>query len=179
MPRFLSIFKNKKSKPATPSPEKRVEPAKPIKKAENVENVKKAEGVEKVTKVEEPSHSKIGPGQTGSIIEKSTNPAFQEAWKQHWNELSENERLAWSFQEAQSPLQAQRDVEDIDKLHREQSVSRRIANRTLSFLQVVQSLMAGAEIGIQAYPEVSSIVVGVLRVVINVCNYFEKLQALG
>lgn len=110
-----------------------------------------------------------GPKQTVDIIEKSTSPAFQEAWKQHWKDLSDEEKAAWSFE---TPLQVQKTTEEMDKLHREHSIARRIASRALLFLQVVNSLMDGATIGIQAQPEVSSIVLGVIRVVINVCFFF-------
>ena len=164
MPRFLGlIFKKKKSKPAT-VPEKTVEPVKPVKPVKSVEPVKP------VGKVEESSPSKVGLEDTGSIIKRSTNSAFQEAWKQHWNDLSEHERNAWSFQDVQAPLQVQKTMEDVDKLHREQSVARRIGDRTLTFLQVVDSVMAGASFAIEAAPQVTSIVVGVIRIVIGVCN---------
>ncbi|OKL57097.1 hypothetical protein UA08_07557 [Talaromyces atroroseus] len=195
MPKFLKIFKKKKSRIPASLPEKTAEPVKPIENVKKVEEsshskvqpeqtaetVKPAENIANVKKVEEPSNSEGGTEQTGAIIEKSKNAAFQEAWKQHWNDLSENERKAWSFQDVRSSLQVHQAIEDIDKLHREQSVARRIADRTLSFLQVVESLMAGATIGIQAYPEVSSIVFGVIRLVIDdkaAVKYFEYYEKL-
>lgn len=104
----------------------------------------------------------------GYIIEKSTNAAFQEAWKQHWEKLSDDEKIAWSFQGVH-PLEVQNTIEEMDKLHLEQSATRKIASPTLQFLRAVETVMAGATIGIQAYPDVSSIVVGVIRVIINVC----------
>lgn len=104
----------------------------------------------------------------GSVIAKSTNPAFQEAWKQHWMGLDESERKDWSFQGAYSPLKVQKTIEDMDKLHRQETASRKIAGPALRFLRAIETVMAGATIGIQAYPDVSSIVVGVIRVVINV-----------
>lgn len=123
------------------------------------QNVKSTENV--------PSSS-IGPEQMGSVIAKSTNPAFQEAWKQHWMGLDESERKDWSFQGAYSPLKVQKTIEDMDKLHRQETASRKIAGPALRFLRAIETVMAGATIGIQAYPDVSSIVVGVIRVVINV-----------
>lgn len=124
-----------------------------------------------VKSTERSPSSDIGPEQMGFVIAKSTNPAFQEAWKQHWMGLDESEKNDWSFQGAHSPLKVQKTIEDMDKLHHQETASRRIAGPTLRFLRAIETVMAGATIGIQAYPDVSSIVVGVIRVVINVCIY--------
>lgn len=127
-----------------------------------------------VTSAKRPSSSDIGPDQIGPdqmevVIAKSTNPAFQEAWKQHWAGLDESEKVAWSFQGNDSPLKVQETTEDLDQQHRQETASRRVAPSTLRFLKAIETVMAGATIGIQAYPDVSSIVMGIIRVVINVC----------
>ena len=110
----------------------------------------------------------IGPEQMGIVVANSTNPAFQEAWNQHWMGLDKSEWNDWSFKRVPAPLQLQRTIEDMDKLHRQETSSRRVADPMLRFLRAIETVMAGATIGIQAYPDVSSIVVGVIRVVINV-----------
>lgn len=108
------------------------------------------------------------PEQTEQVIAETTNAAFIEAWRMHWIDLDESERVEWSFREVKSPLKVQKTIEDMDKLHREHSISRKIAAKTLRFLQALETLMSGVAIGIQSYPDVSAIVVGVVRVVINV-----------
>ncbi|KAH8691320.1 hypothetical protein BGW36DRAFT_388130 [Talaromyces proteolyticus] len=124
----------------------------------------------------------LGPEQTEQIIACSTNAAFAEAWKMHWEDLSESEKLAWSFQEFKSPLKVQITTEDLNKTHLEQSVARKCADGVLKFLRAIETLMAGVTIGIQAYPDVSSIVIGVVRIIINVAvkyfEYYEKLTQM-
>jgi hypothetical protein len=107
---------------------------------------------------------------TNWIVARSTNAAFQEAWEMHRRELTEEEKMAWSFQRAEdiSPLKIEKAIEDLDKSHKERSITRKCADQTLRFLSAVDTLMAGVLIGIQQYPEVSSIVSGVVRVIINV-----------
>jgi hypothetical protein len=129
--------------------------------------------------VSPPAYSKLGPQGTEQIITNSTNAAFQEAWQMHWKELSESEKLAWSFQEVRSPLKVHKTIDDMDKYHRDQSVARKCAEGTLRFLRAIETLMAGVTIGMQAYPDVSSIVVGIVRVVINVrCSVLLDYRAL-
>lgn len=115
-----------------------------------------------------PKYSALGPLDTEQIIVNSTNAAFQEAWQIHWKELSENEKLAWSFQQVKSPLKVHQTIDDMDKYHRDQSVARKCADGALRFLRAIETLMAGVTIGVQAYPDVSSIVIGIVRIVINV-----------
>lgn len=110
------------------------------------------------------------PEQTGQVIAETTNAAFLEAWRIHWMDLDESEMVEWSFRDVKSPLKVQKTIEDMDKLHRQNSVSRKIAAKSLRFLQALETLMSGAAIGIQSYPDVSAIVVGIVRVVINVCR---------
>ncbi|CRG86823.1 Voltage-dependent N-type calcium channel subunit alpha-1B [Talaromyces islandicus] len=129
-----------------------------------------------------PAYPNLGPRATEQIIASSTNSAFQEAWQMHWKELNESEKLAWSFQEVKSPLKVHKTIDDMDKYHRDQSVSRKFADGTLRFLRAIETLMAGVTIGMQAHPDVSSIVVGIVRVVINIAvkyfEYYEKLSEM-
>jgi hypothetical protein len=124
-------------------------------------------GIKETTPTERPPD--WNPEQTEQVIAKTTNAAFLEAWRMHWMDLDESEKVEWSFQEVKSPLKVQKTIEDMDKLHREHSTSRKIAAKTLRFFEALETLMSGVAIGIQSNPEVSAIVVGVLRVVINVC----------
>lgn len=126
-----------------------------------------------------PEYSKLGPQDTEQIIANSTNAAFQEAWQMHWKELNESEKIAWSFQEVRSPLKIHQTINDMDKYHRDKSVTRKWQERTLRFLRAIETLMAGATIGIQAYPDVSSIVIGIFRIIINVsCLVLRHYQFL-
>jgi hypothetical protein len=106
--------------------------------------------------------------ETKRIIACTTNAAFQEAWDTHWESLDLREKAAWSHVDNMGPLNVRTIVQDWDRGHKQQSFSRRIADKTLKFLRSIETLMAGAAIGIQSYPEVSAIVIGVVRVIINV-----------
>jgi predicted ATPase with chaperone activity len=135
------------------------------KKNDNSKEIKKATSAELP-----PAYtSDWSPEHTEQVIAETTNPAFLEAWRMHWMDLDESEKLEWSFRDVRSPLKVQKTIEDMDKLHQEHSISRKIAAKTLRFLQALETLMAGVSIGIQAYPDVSALVVGAIRVVINVC----------
>lgn len=67
-----------------------------------------------------------------------------------------------------SPIKVHQILDDLNKQHEALSVSRRIANRSLRFLQAVETLMAGAVISVNSYPDVSAVVIGVIRVILNV-----------
>jgi hypothetical protein len=125
-----------------------------------------------------PTGSRIEPAvtiseisETEKIVACTTNEAFREAWTIHFENLSAQEKAIWCFKETVTPLRVQKTVENWDKQHKERSVTRRIAEKTLRFLRALENLMAGAVIGIQQYPDVSSIIIGVLRVVINVSQH--------
>lgn len=102
------------------------------------------------------------------IVACTSNAAFQEAWQRHWECLTEKERAAWSSMEFTSPIKVHQILDDLNKQHEALSVSRRIANRSLRFLQAVETLMAGAVISVNSYPDVSAVVIGVIRVILNV-----------
>ena len=137
----------------------------------------KVKGVE-----EQPSNLEIGPERMQNVIETCTNPAFQEAWRKHWDDLNESEKRLWSHQHTQTPLQIEETMKKLDKNHLDESLLRKISDRTLSFLQVVDLLMRGATVAVQGAPSVGSVVLGVFRVVIDVClaSYLceEKLELI-
>lgn len=128
----------------------------------------KSQKVKDVTSTEQPYNLDIGPERMQNVIETCTNPAFQEAWRKHWDDLSESEKGLWSHQHTQTPLQIEETMKKLDKNHLDESLLRKISDRTLSFLQVVDLLMRGATVAVQGAPSVGSVVLGVFRVVIDV-----------
>lgn len=129
----------------------------------------KSQKVKDVTPVEQQtSNLEIGPVRIQNVIETCTNPAFQEAWRKHWDDLSESEKGLWRHQHTQTPLQIEETMNKLDKNHLDESLLRKISDRTLSFLQVVDLLMRGATVAVQGAPSVGSVVLGVFRVVIDV-----------
>lgn len=145
---ILAIFKKKKTAPQ---------------KGSSNQDVKIAE---------QPSHLEIGPNRMQNVIETCTSPAFQEAWRKHWDDLSDGEKGLWSHQHTQTPLQIEETMKKLDKDHCDESLLRKISDRTLDFLQVVDLLMRGATVAAQEAPSVGSVVLGVFRVVIDVCVAF-------
>lgn len=142
----------------------------------------KSQKVKDVTPVEQPPSLDIGPDRMQNVIETCTSPAFQEAWRKHWDDLNESEKGLWSHQHTQTPLQIEETMKKLDKNHLDESLLRKISDRTLSFLQVVDLLMRGATVAVQGAPSVGSVVLGVFRVVIDVClaSYLceEKLELI-
>lgn len=106
------------------------------------------------------------------IVACTSNAAFQEAWQRHWECLTEKEKVAWASIELMSPTKVHQILDDLNKQHEAHSVSRKVAHRSLRFLYAVETLMAGAVISAQSYPDVSSIVIGVIRVILNVRRAF-------
>lgn len=136
----------------------------------------RSQKVKNVTPAEQqPSDLEIGPEQMQNVIETCTSPAFQEAWRRHWDDLSEGEKQVWSRQHNQTPLQIGETMKKLDKSHLDESILRKISDRTLSFLQVVDLLMRGAIVAVQGAPSVGSVVLGVFRVVIDV-SYFPHFE---
>lgn len=123
--------------------------------------------VKNVTPAERPSNLDIGLERMQNAI-KTCSPAFQEAWRKHWDDLSDSEKGLWSHQHTQTPLQIEETMKKLDKNHLDESLLRKISDRTLSFLQVVDLLMRGATVAVQGAPSVGSVVLGVFRVVIDV-----------
>lgn len=121
-----------------------------------------------VESIEHVSNANIGPKGMGCAVARSTNAAFQEAWEKHWMKLSKKEQKEWSFKGPHSALEVQKTAANLDELHREKSNSRQITGPALKLLRAIETVMAGATIGVQAFPNISSIVVAVARVIINV-----------
>ena len=121
-----------------------------------------------------PSDPNIDPERMKCFIQTCTSPAFQEAWWKHWNDLSESERGAWSRQygQSQAPLQLAQRMRELDQKNLDESLLRKISDRTLGFLQVVDLLMRGATVAVQGAPSIGSVVLGVVRVVIDVRYFF-------
>ncbi|KAI9860062.1 MAG: hypothetical protein M1813_006410, partial [Trichoglossum hirsutum] len=101
------------------------------------------------------------------------NIAFDLAFQQHVNKLSQSESDAF--------LDAYRDitpetllskVNDFDDAHHDKSMSRRCAEPVARFLRVINQLMGGVAIAIQSNPDISALVVGAVRVVIDVAIKF-------
>ena len=59
-------------------------------------------------------------------------------------------------------------VSDFDNAHYDKSMSRRCAEAVARFLRVIDQLMGGVAIAIQSNPDISALVVGAVRVVIDV-----------
>jgi hypothetical protein len=134
---------------------------------------RKVSSTQDVAPAEQASNLDVSPDRMQNVIKTCTSPAFQEAWRKHWDDLSASEQGAWSRQypQSQTPLQLQKKMREMDKNHLDDSLLRKISDRTLNFLQVVDLLMRGATVAVQGAPNVGSVVLGVFRVVIDV-RYF-------
>ncbi len=110
----------------------------------------------------------------------SRSPLLEEALAKTLGKLSEGEKAAF--------LQASKTIDErtllsgvrtYDAAHKSESSFRPHAERLSKFLDLLNRFMGGVAIGIQASPEVSSLVVGSVRVVIdlalNFTMYFSKL----
>lgn len=139
-----------------------------FKKKKRKTQSRKEISINDVALAEQLSHLYIGPDRMQNVIETSTSPAFQEAWRKHWDDLSDSEKGLWSHQHTQTPLQIEETMKKLDKDHLDESLLRKISDRTLGFLQVVDLLMRGATVAVQGAPSVGSVVLGVFRVVIDV-----------
>ncbi|KAH0563452.1 hypothetical protein GP486_001989, partial [Trichoglossum hirsutum] len=101
------------------------------------------------------------------------NIAFDLAFQQHVNKLSQSESDAF--------LDAYRDitpetllskVNDFDNAHHDKSMNRRCAEPVARFLRVIDQLMGGVAIAKQSNPNISALVVGAVRAVIDVAIKF-------
>jgi ankyrin repeat domain-containing protein 50 len=100
------------------------------------------------------------------------NTAFNEALSRHIAKLSAEERT--SFQNAHPQISAEEllaRVKDFDKKH-SQTAARRCFTKSERFLRVLDSLMRGVVIAIQCHPEISSIIVGGARLVLDLSLKF-------
>ena len=102
------------------------------------------------------------------------NVALDRALQQHLEKLDQAERVA--FENAYQNISIEdlfKRVSEFDDAHNGKAMCRRCAEPATRFLRIVEQFMKGVAIGIQSYPEISSLVVGAVRIVIDVCGSFE------
>jgi len=118
----------------------------------------------------------------GSTITTSAsrNQALELAIQKHLHEIPDAEKEA--FREASKNIDEANllsKAQACDEAHKSSSYYRPQAERLSKFLNVLNRFMGGVAIGIQAYPEISSLVVGAVRIVINLAidfvTFFSKL----
>lgn len=97
------------------------------------------------------------------------NSALDAALNQHLQKLSTSERRIYQTGYHDITPEGLLDlVREYDTKHAKESQFRRCAEPVAKVLQVIEQFMQGIAIGIQSNPEISSIVVGAVRVVIDV-----------
>lgn len=110
------------------------------------------------------------------------NKAFAEALEKYLTELPPDEKQcfldAHQSIEPDGLLQQLRSFDEADK----QSVGRKLAGSAEKFLRVLDQLLRGVAIGIQANPEISSLVVGGARLILDMAlkytEVFTKLSTM-
>jgi ankyrin repeat domain-containing protein 50 len=108
------------------------------------------------------------------------NQGLELAIKRHLEKIPDAEKEA--FREASKTMDEDNLLsmaQSCDESHQQSSAFRPQAERLSKFLELLNRFMDGVAIGIQSNPEISSIVVGAVRVVINVAvnfvTFFHKL----
>lgn len=112
------------------------------------------------------------PTSTASL---STNPAFLAAIQKHLDKLPEVERHA--FLQANTTITPDNLLEKIgslDKQHASTSSFRPYAERIAKFLGLLDRLLGGIAIAIQANPDISSMAVGGIKLIIDIAVGFTK-----
>jgi hypothetical protein len=121
-----------------------------------------------------PSPSPPSPtASSGGAPATSQNLVLEKALVIHLQKLPEAEKAA--FAQASRTLDEQTllsDVREYDVAHKSISSFRTHAERLSKFLNLLNRFMGGVAIGIQASPEVSALVVGAIRIVINLALKF-------
>lgn len=119
----------------------------------------------------------------GGAVGASANSALTKAIKKHLDELPEKEKD--TFRDASAHLTTGNllaKLENYDRDHAAQSGFRARAGDIARFLSLLDRFMGGIAIGIQASPDISSLVVGGVRVVIDIfvrfVEYFEKFTEM-
>lgn len=104
------------------------------------------------------------------VSSSPVNPAFEAALQQHINKLDASERSAFntSYHDI-TPEDLLSRVREYDDEHSQEATFRRCAEPVAKILRVIEQFMQGVAIGIQSSPEISSLVVGAVRVIIDVC----------
>jgi hypothetical protein len=96
------------------------------------------------------------------------NPAFLDALKEYEEKLSDEERKEFDPTTAASPQSLLSAALQLDTDHRERSSSRSLACRVKKILESMDRFMGVLCIAIQHSPEVSSLVVGGIRCILDV-----------
>lgn len=99
------------------------------------------------------------------------NPAFESALMKHVDGLSLFEKEA--FEAAYNnitPDDLYLKTRKHDDKHREETLFRRCTPLLEKFFTCIDRFMGGVAIGIQAYPDISCLVVGAIRIAIDVSN---------
>ena len=131
-----------------------------------------------VTTLQRPGAAGSAPASSTRTAEETTkgqtgNRALELAIARYLDALPELEKEA--FREASKTLTEGNillNVKDHDAAHREQSHFRPQAEKLSRFLCVLDRFMAGVTIGLQSNPDISAIVVGGVRLVIDIAMSF-------
>lgn len=116
-------------------------------------------------------------------ITASENQPLELAIRRHLAQIPEAEKEAFrkaskSIDEGNLLLRAR----ECDEAHKQNSSFRPQAERLSKFLGLLNRFMGGIAIGIQAQPEISALVVGAVRIVIDLAidfvNFFSKLSEM-
>jgi ankyrin repeat domain-containing protein 50 len=128
-----------------------------------------------------PSASSIQSLQgTSTTAAIAGNEALALAIQRHLDTITGAEKEA--FREARKTINEDNlllKARECDNAHQQRSLFRPQAERLARFLKLLDRFMGGIAIGIQAYPEISSLVVGAVRIVIDLAidfmDFFSKL----
>lgn len=113
---------------------------------------------------------------SSSLQGSAKNPAFDAALKKHVEKLTSVERVA--FQAAFSNITPEELVsrtQEYDNKHKKEASFRQCTSSIEKFLNFIERLMGGVAIGIQASPDISCLVVGAVRIVIDVSHILDRL----
>jgi len=118
--------------------------------------------------------SSVSPVQAPATIAAAPrNLALELAIQRHLDEIPDGEKEA--FRAAEKRMDENNLLSKarcLDEQHRQSSLFRPQADRLAKFLDFFNRFMGGVAIGIQSNPEISSLVVGAVRVVIDVALHF-------
>ena len=124
--------------------------------------------------------TKVSQGMSASIT-ASENQPLKLAIRRHLSQIPEAEKEAFrkaskSIDEGNLLLR----VRKCDETHKQNSLFRPQAERLSKFLGLLNRFMGGIATGIQAQPEISALVVGAVRIVIDLAidfvTFFSKLS---
>ncbi|KKZ68567.1 hypothetical protein EMCG_01016 [[Emmonsia] crescens] len=114
---------------------------------------------------------------SGGVSTRKTNPALELAIENHIKGLSAAEQQTFRDGASESDLLAR--AAELDAKHNESSSFRPHTEKITKVLKFCDKFMGGVAIGIQANPDISSIIVGGVRVFLDIAirfvTYFAKL----